>query len=419
MKNAMAFAEILGPEWAILPDTMRSMLAIAERETDGPEAVEARMGRPLDNTHQTEMRGGVAVIPVMGPLFRHANMLTRVSGATSYAMVAQDLRTALDDPEVKAIVLNIDSPGGAANGVAELATHIREARDQKEVVAYVGGLGASAAYWLASAASRVVANKTAMVGSVGVVVGVRKGDADQEEIVSSQSPFKRVDPGTAEGRARLQGMVDNLAALFIEDVAEHRGTTVEHVSENFGKGDLLLGRAALDAGMIDELGTFEGLIAQLNEGKPMAKTQTQEVTAVTIEQLKAEQPGLVEQIKAETLAGVKLDEVKAESFAAGEVDGVSKGMDAERARVLGIIGHANAAGREALALKLAGMPAMTVDGAAEIMGATPKAVAAVGAEFEAAMRKHNPDISPDAAVGAEENEEAAYLARMKALDSQR
>ena len=68
----------------------------------------------------------------------------------------------------------------------------------------------------------VVANKTALLGSVGVVVGVGKGKGE-EEIVSSQSPYKRVDPATAEGRARIQATVDNLAAIFIADVAKYRG----------------------------------------------------------------------------------------------------------------------------------------------------------------------------------------------------
>lgn len=418
MRDVRAFAEILGPEWAITHEAMRSMIEIADRQGEGPEAVEARLGRPLENTHNVEIRGSVAVIPVRGPLFRHANMLTRVSGATSYAEVAQDLRAALENPDVRSIVLNIDSPGGSANGVAELASHIYDARGDKEVVAYVGGLGASAAYWLASAASRIVANKTAMLGSVGVVVGVRKGDGNTDEIVSSQSPYKRVDTSTAEGRARVQAMVDNLAALFIADVAQHRGVSEEHVSEKFGKGDLLLGGAALEAGMVDELGTFEGLVAALNEGKKMGKTQTGEIsTTMTVEQLQATYPGLVEQIRAEGVASVNVEVVKAEAFAAGE----AKGRDSERVRVLGIIGHAEAKGREALALKLAGMPTMGVEGAAEIMGSTPKtvAVATPATEFDAVMKGKNPNVDADADAGEHPDEEQAHLAAMKAIADKR
>jgi len=404
MRDASALAAILGPEWAILPDAMRSMIAIVEGGGD-PAAVEARLGRPLENSHRVEMRGSVAVIPVVGPLFRHANMLTEVSGATSYGMIAQDLQQALDDPGVSAIVLNIDSPGGAANGVAELASHIFEARNRKEVVAYVGGTGASAAYWLASAASRIVANRTAMLGSVGVVVGVRKGDG-QQEIVSSQSPYKRVDPSTAEGKARIQALVDNLAAIFIEDVAKHRKVDVAHVSTKFGRGDVLLGQAALDAGMVDALGTFEGLIADLQERTHMEKKMT-----MSAEQLRTEYPDQVAQIQSEAAAAARaeLDAAKAATATA---------VVAERDRILGIIDHAEAKDRAPLARKLAGMPTMSIEGAAEIMSATPKAVVVPvvktpGEEFEAEMQRHNPAVKADLATGAKEDEEAACLARMQ------
>jgi capsid assembly protease len=408
MSEARVLAAILGAEWAITPAALEGILAIAKRENEEPEAVEARIGRPLENTHKVEMRGSVAVIPVVGPLFRRANMFTRVSGATSYDQVAQDLRSAIENPAVKSIVLNIDSPGGMASGVAELASHIYEARKQKHVAAYVGGMGASAAYWLASAATTITASKTAMLGSVGVVVGVGKG-AKEEEIVSSQSPYKRVDPSTAEGRARVQALVDNLAAIFIDDVAKYRGAATEHVSANYGQGDVLLGHAAMTAGMIDELGTFEGLISKLNGTHTMARPTTHEVKTMDIEKLKAEHPGLVDQIRAE-------EKTSAEAKATVDVEKAKgEGATAERTRVLGIIGHAEAKGREALALKLAGMPTMNVEGAAEIMGATPKAVVTVGAEFEKAMAGTNPKVEADVPVDGKDAEEAATAARIAAM----
>ena len=419
MKEARVLAAICGSEWAITPDALQGILSIAKRENDDPSAVEARMGRPLENTHRAELRGSVAVIPVVGPLFRRANMFTRVSGATSYDMVAQDLREAVDNPSVKSIVLNIDSPGGMASGVAELASHVFEARKKKVVVAYVGGMGASAAYWLASAASKIVANKTALLGSVGVVVGVGK-KGDEEEIVSSQSPYKRVDPATAEGRARIQATVDNLAAIFISDVATYRGVGDEHVLANFGQGDVMLGQAATSAGMIDSLGTFEGLIAELNEKQIATRSSNYKgAMAMTLEQLKAEHPGLVEQIRAEEKSRVDA-EMKglAEMASADAAKAKIEGASAENARVLGIIGHAEAKGREPLAFKLAGMPAMTVEGSAEIMSATPKVTIVAGSEFDAAMAKTNPSVEPDAQEGGENSEVSSFVARIKALDSQ-
>jgi signal peptide peptidase SppA len=386
----------------MVPETLQVILSIARRENESPAAVEARLGRPLDNAHRAEMRGSVAVIPVTGPLFRRANVFTDVSGATSYDMIAQDLRAALDNPAVKSILLNIDSPGGQVNGLAELALHVYEARQKKQVVAYVGGMGASAAYWLASAASEVVAAKTAHVGSVGVVVGVAKGSGD--EIVSSQSPYKRIDPTTAEGKARIQAMVDNLAAIFIEDVAKYRGKSVEHVSANFGQGDVLLGAAAVEAGMADSLGTFEGLIESLND------THRGE-SRMSAEKLRADHPGLIEKIEAEARAD---ERAKCESESAAKVG-------AECARVLGIIEHPEATGREPLARKLARM-GMTVEAAAELLSATPKAAATtatpvvqvMSTEFDKHMAKLNPAVKADVATADDEDAEmAAYVERMK------
>lgn len=414
MSEARVIAAVLGSEWAMAPDALLSLVAIARRENESPEAVEARLGRPLENTHRAETRGSVAVIPVVGPLFRRANLFTRVSGATSYDVIAQDLQAALDNPAVRSIVLNIDSPGGTASGVAELASHIVDARAKKTVVAYVGGMGASAAYWLASAASEIVANKTALLGSVGVVVSIEKKRDGEDSIVSSQSPYKRIDPATAEGRARIQATVDALASIFVEDVAKHRGLSTEQVLANFGQGDVMLGAAAEKARMVDSLGTFEALIDRLN-GQPTSERFGMATAIATVEQLRAEYPALVEQIRSEAKAGAAAEAKAIAEMASADVEKAkTEAAAAERTRVIGIIGHVEAKGREALALKLAGMPSMSIDGAAEIMSATPKVESAAGSVFDAVMSKINPDVKPDAAKSDEDGDDAT-VARIAAM----
>jgi membrane-bound ClpP family serine protease len=94
---------------------------------------------------------------------------------------------------VSAIVLNLDTPGGAVNGVDELARAIFAARERKRIIAYVGGMGASAGYWLASAASEIVVSDAAILGSIGVrMVAQDTTEADRKsgrvEFISSQSP---------------------------------------------------------------------------------------------------------------------------------------------------------------------------------------------------------------------------------------
>ncbi len=259
--------------WAITPEGLEQIIAIAQGCGD-LEAVAAKLGGRLPNTRNVQNRDGVAVIPVIGPIFRYANVFTEISGATSIQTLATDFSAALADPAIKAIVLEVDSPGGMAAGVSEFAAMVRAGTAKKPVVAYVSNFGASAGYWIPSAAQKIVVADTAMLGSIGMVlrVGITK-DSGTVEIVSSQSPFKRVDASTDDGRDRIQATVDAMAAVFVESVARYRGVSVDHVLFNFGQGSLLVGRDAVQAGLADQLGSLESTIKQLqslasNGGNP-------------------------------------------------------------------------------------------------------------------------------------------------------
>lgn len=273
MKGAAA-DWILSQPWAITEQALGVILSVAERVNESPEAVEAKIGRPLDNTRETIIRDGVAIIPVTGPISRYANFFTEISGGTTIDDLAKDFRTALDDRSVRAIVLGMDTPGGAVSGVNEFASHVAAARGQgKPIVAYVGNLAASAGYWIASAADMIVADPTAMLGSIGVVAGVRKpadskpGMARTVEFVSSQSPRKRPDPETEAGKSQIQSEVDDLADVFIDTVARNRAVDRASVIADFGGGGILVGAKAVDAGMADGLGSLEHVIACLARGE--------------------------------------------------------------------------------------------------------------------------------------------------------
>src|SRR5204863_1853108 len=108
------------------------------------------------------------------------------------------------------------------------------------------------------------------LGSIGVVVSVTDNRDAQErqgikryEIVSTQSPLKRTDIRTDEGRAQLAAIADSLADLFIGRVAQFRGTTADRVISDFGRGAIVPARQSIAAGMADSLGSFEPLIAGL------------------------------------------------------------------------------------------------------------------------------------------------------------
>ncbi len=126
---------ITGDPWAITETALHTILEVAARENEAPEAVAAKLGRQLQNSYNATERDGVAIIPVTGPLFRYANIFTAISGASSYELIARDFMSALENPQISSIILDIDSPGGEVNGVSELASMIFEARGTKPIIA--------------------------------------------------------------------------------------------------------------------------------------------------------------------------------------------------------------------------------------------------------------------------------------------
>lgn len=270
-----ALEAALNAVWAMEEGALETLLTIAAREHEvTPEALEAYRAKSLANAERLSVRKGVAILDVRGPLFKRANLFTEISGATSYEQVRRDFQRAIDDPDIRGVLLNIDSPGGEANGTAELAGAIYGARGTKPIHAYVGGMGASAAYWLASAADRVVADPLAMLGSIGVQMGYRVAAPRPGEksirFVSSQSPMKNADPETEEGAKAMQATVDAMAQVFVEAVARNRGVAVETVLKDFGQGGIFVGAGAVDAGLADALGDFESVLADLSAARPKA-----------------------------------------------------------------------------------------------------------------------------------------------------
>lgn len=303
---------IANERWAILPESLQTIVDIASREhVPDFDAVMAKRGRPLGEDMRASVRGSTAVIPITGPIFRYANIFTMISGATSVEETAAELRAALDNPLVESVVLEINSPGGQVTGVSELAQMIRGA--EKQVVAYVDGMAASAAYWIASAASRVVINDTALLGSIGVVTQIGlSDDKNTVEIVSTQSPRKRTDVRTDDGRAQVQATTDELAQVFIDTVARHRGVTVATVMSDFGGGGLLIGQSAVNVGMADEVGSLESLLLSLST----RGSTTMTAKTMTREQIAADYPEIAEAFRAEGRAGVDLGAARAEGAAA-------------------------------------------------------------------------------------------------------
>jgi ClpP class serine protease len=298
--------------WLMLPDALDNLLTISDRMGD-PLALATKRGEQLEETRRVTLRGNVALVPVIGPIFRYANLFTEISGATSTQVLGSDIQRALDDPKVKSIVLNIDSPGGVASGINELAELIYQGRSRKRIVAYIGGIGASAAYWIASAAHEIVIDEASLAGSIGVVVEAviddeKASGRTRYQIVSRNAPNKRPDLGTEEGRAKLGETIDALGDVFVGKVARNLDVAAEQVPEMGDHGGIRVGADAVKHGLAHRVGSLESLITEL--AKPaFNSTRTNTMTTVkttadlrtalaagtdptTIEIAQAEQPDL-------------------------------------------------------------------------------------------------------------------------------
>ncbi|PTR15056.1 peptidase S49-like protein [Nitrosospira sp. Nsp2] len=251
--------ELSGRPWALHRETFESLIRNVSAAGPGLKSP------PGATRRRTE--GGVAVIGITGVITPRASLFNMLFGGTDVETIKDELGYALADSSVSKIVLNVDSPGGAVPGISELADLIYRARSIKSIDAHVSGMGASAAYWLASAASSITISDTASVGSIGVVGTIIDDRVRQgmegitfHEIVSSNAPRKRPDPLTQEGRAVLQSGVDSLAAVFTAKVATYRGVSEKKVNSDFGQGGMLVGAEAVRAGLADRIGTFESVL---------------------------------------------------------------------------------------------------------------------------------------------------------------
>lgn len=201
-------------------------------------------------------------------------------GNTYSKVVIEQLRRAQSNPDVKAILLRINSPGGSVVGSDEIYQVLREEID-KPVVVSMGELAASGGYYIAAGADKIVANPATFTGSIGVIltvanveellnkVGVEVTILKRGELKDELSPFREMTP---EERAWWQGIIDEAYEQFVDAVAEGRGLPREKVLE-LADGRVYTGRQALELGLVDALGNLPDAIelaAELGgiEGKP-------------------------------------------------------------------------------------------------------------------------------------------------------
>jgi signal peptide peptidase SppA len=265
--------------WAILPEKLEAILDILEMRAEGlrftRDEIAARVGDGHRVNAPTASQGTVAILPLYGVISQRMNMMSDVSGGTSTEKFGAELDALVANPQVSAIVLDVDSEGGSTFGIPETAAKLRAARDVKPIYAVANGIMASAAYWLSSQVTEVIATPSAMVGNIGVI-GVHNDQTEADakaglkRTVISAGKYKAegVGPLTDEARGAMQSMVDQMYSMFVADVAEGRGTTATAVRNGYGEGRVLFPADALKAGLIDRIATLDDVVAELTAGQP-------------------------------------------------------------------------------------------------------------------------------------------------------
>lgn len=229
---------------------------------------------------------GVAHIGLSGPIMKGDS---KYGGANSIR-VRQAIRSAVSNPDVAGIMLNIDSPGGTVAGTAELAADIRAAAAKKPVYAHAQDLIASAAYWIGSAASRLTASPMTEVGSIGTVAvvhdtsGAARADG-VEVLVFSTGPMKGAftdgAPVTDAQKAYIQSRVDAMNAFFLKDVRVQRRLSEDQMTAVSGpeaSGKVWLAAEAQKLGLIDGVETIDAAYSALT-GEIASRKQAEQTRA--------------------------------------------------------------------------------------------------------------------------------------------
>lgn len=282
------FAGNLDPTtpWAVLPSTLAAISQFMRRGVSAELLAE----HSKDPVPTAQVRGartagggaGVAILSLRGLITPRSSFLSLLfGGGGGLESFRATLREALADDDIAAILLDIDSPGGAAALIPELAQEILAARAVKPVVAVANTLAASAAYWIASAATEIVVTPSGRVGSIGVYsahsdisaaqekMGVKTTLVSAGEYKVEKNPY---EPLSDDARAEMQREIDAVYEMFLSAVAKGRDVSVKDVREKYGQGRVLLAKDALAVGMVDRIATFDQTLARLE--KQAGRTST-------------------------------------------------------------------------------------------------------------------------------------------------
>lgn len=259
-------------EWAILPEKLEDIREFLAARSAGavwtPEEIQARIGeRPTP--FEAPQGSQVAVLNLFGVLSQRMNALDQTSGGTSLEQFGQAFDESIQNDDVKAVILNISSPGGQVFGTEELSDRIFQARGEKPIVSVINSMATSAAFWIASQADEIIAAPSSWLGSIGVLT-IHTDDTGMQEklgikettITAGKFKAENVGELTEGGRAAIQEKLDSVLVKFVASVARGRDVSAETVASRFGQGRVVHAEKAVKLGMADRIGTLQQVLSE-------------------------------------------------------------------------------------------------------------------------------------------------------------
>lgn len=258
-----------GTFWAGTEQALEKLLASEKLDVSAMRPQEQADGVP----RLFAQSGNVGVITIAGSLVNSDSWMNAFMGRTSYGEIRDALVHAASDPNVGAILLDINSGGGAVSGVSDTADLIKKIdKEIKPVHTFSDSQMASAAYWLGSSARSVDVGKVAEAGSIGIITvhremskamemdGIKATVIKAGEHKGNGNPYT---PLTEAAREEIQGQLDHLYGIFMGSVAENRGLSYPVADSKMGQGRVFIGTQAVDAGLADSVTTFDAVLSRV------------------------------------------------------------------------------------------------------------------------------------------------------------
>lgn len=288
MKYQHIISAFAAEPWAMQREKLEEIVNFLVFKAHGGEYSDAEVAAVISDKRAAEVAdtdGAVAVIPIFGVLSQRMDMMSAISGGTSYQKITKSLHQAMASSDVKAVVLDIDSPGGAVPGTDELGSEIRALRGgDKPIIAQVNSLAASAAYWIASAADEIVVTPSGRAGSIGVYTAhddlsalLEKAGIKRTYISAGDHKVdgNETEPLSKDAKTYIQGLVNRSYDRFVASVAAGRGISTAKVLDTYGQGRVFDAEGLIDRGMADRIATLDETLARFG-----AETQPEVVRRI-------------------------------------------------------------------------------------------------------------------------------------------